>query len=118
MPYISPQHLFERDCNNFGLEDRVHPFSLKMVNEDGKQDLANTTSASTELQDDYVGLGNVVKAEQLHAEDVNAGENPIYDNAEEEPELHARTYIALTSMVVLNFVQVFALQGPPAVVCP
>lgn len=42
--------------------------------------------------------------------------NLIYDNAEEEPELRARTYIALVSMLMLNLVQVFALQGPPAVV--
>lgn len=43
--------------------------------------------------------------------------NLIYDNADEEPQLHARTYIALMSMFLLNFVQVFALQGPPSVVC-
>jgi hypothetical protein len=41
----------------------------------------------------------------------------VYENAEEEPELHARTYLALASMFLLNFVQVVALQGPPAVVC-
>ena len=42
--------------------------------------------------------------------------NLVYDNAEEEPELHGRTYLALFAMFLLNFVQVFALQGPPAVV--
>ena len=42
--------------------------------------------------------------------------NLTYDDADEEPELHARTYVALLSMFVLNLVQVFALQGPPAVV--
>ena len=42
--------------------------------------------------------------------------NLVYDDAEEEPELHMRTYVALASMFLLNLVQVFALQGPPAVV--
>lgn len=43
--------------------------------------------------------------------------NLVYDDLEEEPELHARTYLALAAMFFLNLVQVFALQGPPAVVC-
>lgn len=41
--------------------------------------------------------------------------NLIYDG-EEEPEIHMRTWIALAAMWLLNLVQVFALQGPPAVV--
>ena len=40
----------------------------------------------------------------------------IDDEVDEEPELHFRTYIALAAMFLLNLVQVFALQGPPAVV--
>ena len=47
---------------------------------------------------------------------VTSEDNLVYDDVDEEPELHARTYIALASMFVLNLVQVFALQGPPAVV--
>lgn len=39
-----------------------------------------------------------------------------YEDAELEPELHARTYVAFAAMLLLNFVQVFALTGPPAVV--
>ncbi len=42
--------------------------------------------------------------------------NPVYDAADEEPEIHWRTWIALAAMFLLNLVQVFALQGPPAVV--
>ncbi len=42
--------------------------------------------------------------------------NLVYDNNEEEPEIHARTWFALLAMFLLNLVQVFALQGPPAVV--
>ena len=47
---------------------------------------------------------------------VTSEENLVYDDNEEEPELHARTYFALAAMFLLNLVQVFALQGPPAVV--
>ena len=42
--------------------------------------------------------------------------NLHYDEVDEEPELHMRTYVALFSMFMLNMVQVVALQGPPAVV--
>ncbi len=42
--------------------------------------------------------------------------NLVYDEDEEEPEIHARTYFALAAMFFLNYVQVFALQGPPAIV--
>lgn len=42
--------------------------------------------------------------------------NLVYDNDEEEPEIHTRTYLALVAMFTLNLVQVLALQGPPAVV--
>ena len=42
--------------------------------------------------------------------------NLVYDDNDEEPELHLRTYFALAAMFLLNLVQVFALQGPPAVV--
>lgn len=41
----------------------------------------------------------------------------VYDNDDEEPELHARTWLALLAMLFLNMVQVLALQGPPAAVC-
>jgi hypothetical protein len=54
-----------------------------------------------------------------HVECVSAsGENPEYDNVDEEPELHIQTYIALAAMFLLNMVQVLALQGPPAIVRP
>lgn len=47
--------------------------------------------------------------------DANSFHNPSFDE-DVEPELHARTYIALAAMILLNYVQVLALQGPPAVV--
>lgn len=52
-----------------------------------------------------------------HHEDVADSQHDlVYDLDDEEPELHARTYVALAAMFLLNLVQVFALQGPPAVV--
>ena len=55
--------------------------------------------------------------ETQHLEKSITAENFVYNDAEEEPELHMRTWLALASMFLLNMVQVFALQGPPAVVC-
>ena len=43
-------------------------------------------------------------------------ENLVYDDVDEEPVVHLRTWIALASMFLMNFVQTFALQGPPSVV--
>lgn len=42
--------------------------------------------------------------------------NLSYNDDEEEPEIHMRTWVALGAMWLLNYVQVVALQGPPAVV--
>jgi hypothetical protein len=42
--------------------------------------------------------------------------NLSYNDDEEEPEIHLRTWVALGAMWLLNYVQVVALQGPPAVV--
>ena len=40
-----------------------------------------------------------------------------YEDADTEPELHARTWFAVLALFFLNYVQVFALTGPPAIVC-
>ena len=48
---------------------------------------------------------------------VSNDQNLHYDEVDEEPELHARTWLALAAMMLLNMVQVVALTGPPAVVC-
>lgn len=42
--------------------------------------------------------------------------NLVYSNGKEEPEIHLRTWVAVASMLLLNYVQVLALQSPPAVV--
>lgn len=39
-----------------------------------------------------------------------------YKDEDEQPVLHHRTYIALAALFLLNFTQVIALNGPPAVV--
>lgn len=57
-----------------------------------------------------------VSAEANHVEETTTEEGNLIYDGEEEPEIHMRTWIALASMFVLNLVQVFALQGPPAVV--
>ena len=52
----------------------------------------------------------------VHKETKEDTSNLDYDDVEQEPELHARTYFALAAMFLLNLVQVLALQGAPAVV--
>ena len=53
-----------------------------------------------------------------HLEHVDvATDNLTYDDAEHEPELHLRTWVALAAMWLYNYVIVFALLSPPAVVC-
>ena len=54
--------------------------------------------------------------EATHKEKAASVSNFDYDDEEQEPELHARTYFALAAMFLLNLVQVLALQGAPAVV--
>ena len=53
------------------------------------------------------------KLERVALDDVG---NVVYDLAEVEPKIHLRTYLAIASMILINFVQVFTLQGPPIVV--
>ncbi|GAB1742854.1 hypothetical protein NU219Hw_g8561t1 [Hortaea werneckii] len=50
-----------------------------------------------------------------YGEEQRSTHDLVYDNADEEPELHFRTHIAITAMFLLNLTQVFALQGPPVV---
>lgn len=43
-------------------------------------------------------------------------ENLAYEGGDTAPELHWRTYVALASMCLLQFVMLFALLGPPVAV--
>lgn len=52
-----------------------------------------------------------------HHEDIDrANLAPVYENEEEEPEIHFRTWMALIAMWLINFAQVIALFGPTSVV--
>lgn len=53
-----------------------------------------------------------------HAEHVGTTSdgNLHYENDEEEPDIHLRTYVAVGSVIVFTFAGLLSLQGPPAVV--
>lgn len=73
------------------------------------------TSELNQVHSSVHEKGSLTDEQQLeHVDSSNV--NFQYNNDEEEPEIHARTYIALVAMFLLNLVQVVALQGPPAVV--
>lgn len=64
-------------------------------------------------------VGDATKPDSFEKESLEqtpSQEGNLFYDGEEEPEIHMRTWIALASMWLLNLVQVFALQGPPAVV--
>ena len=67
---------------------------------------------ATELNTKDNGKYELQEAEHV---DVSA-QNLTFDEQELEPELHARTWIALAAFFLLNFTQVVALQGPSSVV--
>lgn len=54
----------------------------------------------------------------MHLENIETNDNLNihYDEVDEEPELHMRTYIAIAAVCVMNLVQTIAVQGPPAAV--
>lgn len=70
-------------------------------------------TATPSVVDDEKGHGHAEEVEKAFDNDIS---NIVYDLAELEPEVHLRTYLAVASMIVINFVQVLALQGPPTVV--
>lgn len=70
-----------------------------------------------EAEPRHLSVHDENSVEEKHIERIPSPDvNLVYDDNDEEPELHARTYFALAAMFLLNLVQVFALQGPPAVV--
>lgn len=64
---------------------------------------------------------NITKQEEVIHEEQKypeaADKNLVYDDDEHEPDLHARTWIALAGFCLYSFTQLFALLGPPTVVC-
>lgn len=81
-------------------------------------DTDNEKAIKFEAEPRHFSVHDDNSVEEKHIERVPTSDtNLVYDDQDEEPELHARTYFALAAMFLLNLVQVFALQGPPAVVC-
>lgn len=64
------------------------------------------------------GSGATAKPEKdsLEVEEIEESTNLVYEEVEEVPELHMRTWIALAWMFLLNLVQLITLQGIPAVI--
>lgn len=52
------------------------------------------------------------QSKSWHLEETNLS----YHDIEQEPKIHTRTYFAVAAMLLLNYVQIIALQGPPLVV--
>ncbi|OBT82924.1 hypothetical protein VE02_08960 [Pseudogymnoascus sp. 03VT05] len=46
-----------------------------------------------------------VEAQKEHLDNGVTRDNLVYDNVDEEPELHLRTYVALAAITLLNYVQ-------------
>lgn len=72
-------------------------------------DLAEKIGEAGDTQNLEYAAPQMSKTEYAESDDPNA-------IVEEEPELHMRTYLAVLALFFLNFVQVYALTGPPAIV--
>lgn len=60
-------------------------------------------------------FSQVKRLEQFeHVEQSDSPDGNLVYEEDEEPELHAQTYLALAAMFFLNLVQVFGLLGPPS----
>lgn len=54
---------------------------------------------------------------EQHVETVDPAKGDlVYDDADHEPELHYKTYIALGAMFLLNLVNTFSIFSPPVAV--
>lgn len=75
----------------------------------------NATAKQPEIlqKTDISSSNDVMHLENI---DTNDNLNIHYDEVDEEPELHMRTYIAIAAVCVMNLVQTIAVQGPPAAV--
>lgn len=77
----------------------------------------NSYIGEKEQDPEHLEHGPVAQlGDKPRSEDPTVQANLIYADDEEEPQFHARTYIAVFALFFLNFVQVFALTGPPEVV--
>ncbi len=86
------------------------------------------TNTTTDFAKGDEGLAQEVPIQSVLSVDAKPEEDQIeriktnndlnlhYDEVDKEPELHAGTWVALASMLALNYILVIALQGSPAVV--
>lgn len=74
-----------------------------------------TVSPATDVEVDTKEHGQCALKQVEHI-DLSRQPTDDFDQDEVEPELHARTYVALAAFFLLNYVQVVALQGPSSVV--
>ena len=66
---------------------------------------------------EYVGVPELKSEPKQEDAIAHASQlNLTYAIDDVEPDLHFRTYLAVFALFFLNFVQVFALTGPPVVV--
>lgn len=72
--------------------------------------------ASAEVEKGGEHVEHVEHVEDTKSLDLNPTVDLAYDNEDDEPALHSRTYLALVALFVLNLVQVVALTGPPMIV--
>ena len=73
------------------------------------------------MDDEKDGVGGgqaTAKSQQdsFQLEEVEQSADLVYDDVDKVPEFHMRIWVALASMFMVNLVQIFALQGPPAVI--
>lgn len=109
-----PQASLGRDKDLSVLPCIANPYHLSVLTF-----LTDRSIASVDMSSDAAtpSVNEKTSAAAKHLEDfTDSHVDLVYDHDDEEPELHARTYVALAAMFLLNLVQVLALQGPPAVV--
>ena len=83
----------------------------RVVNEDMEKQPSAEAVAD---QNEVVGSQRVLDETKLSSTEIEG--NLTYEDDDQEPKIHFRTWTAVAAMFLLNFVQVIALQGPPVVV--
>jgi len=75
-----------------------------------------SSSVTTTMSSSETPPSKEVKAESSHLEYAVQAPSIAYHEPELEPQLHWRTYVALASMCILQFVLLSALLGPSSAV--
>ena len=75
-----------------------------------------TMDDHSSLPQSHLHEGDKFSESNTHLENVGLKENLIYDDAEHEPQLRFRTWVALAAMWLFNYVAILALLSPPVVV--